>query len=145
LYRVDARRCISYLTIENKSSIPEEFRRAIGDRIYGCDVCLEVCPWNKFAQTSREASFHAHEALFATKLRDFLSLDDESFRALFRHSPIKRIKRHRFLRNVCVALGNTGTQADLPALELAAADPDPLIAEHAAWAIKEILLRIGTT
>jgi epoxyqueuosine reductase len=141
-HRVDARRCISYLTIENKGPIPVEFRRAIGERIYGCDVCLEVCPWNKFAQTSREAIFHAHEALFATKLRDFLALDDEAFRALFRHSPIKRIKRHRFLRNVCVALGNTGNHADLPALKLAAANPDPLIAEHAAWAIEEINLRI---
>jgi epoxyqueuosine reductase len=115
-----------------------EFRRAIGDRIYGCDDCLEACPWNRFAQTSREISFQARTEIFAHRLRDFLAMDDEAFRRTFAKSPIKRIKRSRFLRNVCVALGNTGTPADLPALQLAAADPHPLIAEHAAWAITEI-------
>lgn len=137
-YRVDARRCISYLTIEHKGAIPMEFRKAIGDRIYGCDDCLDACPWNRFAQVSREASFHARDEVFRHHLRDFLKLDDETFRRLFAKSPIKRIKRARFLRNVCVALGNTGTTADLPALEIAATDPDPLIAEHATWAIIEI-------
>ena len=142
-HRVDARRCVSYLTIENKGAIPEEFRRAIGNRIYGCDECLEVCPWNKFAMVSREAKFHAREAIFRHELRDFLAMDDEAFRTVFAKSPVKRIKRPRFLRNVCVALGNTGTAGDLPALERAAADPDPLVAEHAAWAIGEIRRRCG--
>jgi len=141
-HRVDARRCISYLTIEHKGDIPEEFRRAIGDRIYGCDDCLDACPWNRFAVVSREASFQARDAVFRHRLRDFLDLDDDTFRALFAKSPIKRIKRARFLRNVCVALGNTGTADDLPALEKAAADPDPLIAGHADWAIREIQARV---
>lgn len=137
-HRLDARRCISYLTIELKGSIPLEFRPLIGDRIYGCDECLDACPWNRFAQTSREAAFAARPAVADTPLRDFLSLDDEQFRALFRGSPIKRIKRRGFLRNVCVALGNAGTDADLAALQRAATDPEPLIAEHARWAIEQI-------
>jgi epoxyqueuosine reductase len=136
--QLDARRCVSYLTIEHKGPIPHEFRRAIGDRIYGCDDCLQACPWNRFASTSREASFHARESVFSMQMRDFLSLTDESFRALFAKSPIKRIKRPAFLRNVCVALGNTGTADDLPALRQAAQDPHPLVAEHALWAIAEI-------
>ena len=142
---VDARRCISYLTIEHKGPIPEEFREAIGDRIYGCDDCLDACPWNRFAVESREISFHARAAVFEKRPRDFLYLDDEAFRALFARSPVKRIKRPRFLRNVCVALGNTGTRDDLPALERAAADPDPLVSEHAAWAIGKIHERLGPT
>ncbi|MCW1922425.1 tRNA epoxyqueuosine(34) reductase QueG [Luteolibacter arcticus] len=142
-HRVDARRCISYLTIEHKGPIPEEFREAIGDRLYGCDACLEVCPWNRFAQESREARFHARETVFAMKARDFLALDDDGFRTLFSKSPIKRIKRPRFLRNVCVVLGNTGGADDLPSLDRAAADPDPLIAEHAAWAVEKIRSRLA--
>lgn len=141
--RMDARRCISYLTIESNGSIPHEFRRAIGDRIYGCDACLDACPWNRHAQESREATFQARETVFSKSLRDFLALTDDEFRALFAKSPIKRIKRPAFLRNVCVALGNVGTLDDLPALETAAADPHPLIAEHAAWAIVEIRQRHG--
>jgi epoxyqueuosine reductase len=141
--RLDARRCISYLTIEHKGPIPTEFRRAMGDRIYGCDDCLDACPWNRFAEASRESAFQAREAVFAMRLRDFLELTDEGFRALFRKSPIKRIKRPAFLRNVCVALGNVGTREDLPALEAAAADGDSLIAEHARWAIGEIHSRTG--
>ncbi len=136
--QLDARRCVSYLTIEHKGPIPHEFRRAIGNRIYGCDDCLQACPWNRFASTSREASFHARESVFSMQMRDFLSLTDESFRTLFAKSPIKRIKRPAFLRNVCVALGNTGTADDLPALRQAAQDPHPLVAEHALWAITEI-------
>ncbi len=139
--RVDARRCISYLTIEHKGAIPEEFREAIGDRIYGCDDCLDACPWNRFAVESRELTFQARESVFAKRLRDFLELDDEGFRTLFAKSPIKRIKRSRFLRNVCVALGNTGKSDDLPALMRAAEDADPLIAEHAAWAIRRMAAR----
>jgi epoxyqueuosine reductase len=132
---------VSYLTIEHKGSIPHEFRRAIGDRIYGCDDCLEACPWNRFAQISHEAAFQARESVFTKSLRGFLALTEDEFRALFAKSPIKRIKRHAFLRNVCVALGNTGTADDLPALEDAARDPHPLIAEHAAWAVAEIRAR----
>ncbi len=141
--RVDARRCVSYLTIEHKGPIPEEFRIAMGDRIYGCDDCLDACPWNRFAFESREMTFHARSSVFEKRLRDFLELDDDGFRGLFAKSPIKRIKRPRFLRNVCVALGNTGTIEDLPALERAAADPDPLIAEHAGWAINRLRERLG--
>lgn len=137
-HRVDARKCISYLTIENKGAIPEEFRAAIGDRIYGCDECLEVCPWNRFAQQSSQSSFAAREYVHGWALRDFLALDDERFRQLFKKSPIKRIKRRGFLRNVCVALGNIGSHEDLPALEVASRDPEPLIAEHARWAIGQI-------
>ena len=140
--RMDARRCISYLTIEHKGSIPLEFRPLIGDRIYGCDDCLSACPWNKFAQVSHEATFAARESVFAMKLRDFLTLTDEQFRDLFRKSPIKRIKRPAFLRNVCVALGNVGSPDDLPALEIAASDPHELIAEHARWAVHQIVRRI---
>jgi epoxyqueuosine reductase len=142
--RVDARRCVSYLTIEHKGAIPEEFRVAMGDRIYGCDDCLDACPWNRFAAESREMTFHAREKIFAHRLRDFLELDDDGFRGTFAKSPIKRIKRPRFLRNVCIALGNTGSDADLPALDLAAKDPDPLIAEHAIWAANQIRQRLET-
>ena len=137
-HQLDARRCISYLTIELKGSIPESLRPLIGDRIYGCDDCAAACPWNRFAQASTETAFAARDFVHRWTLRDFLALDDEGFRALFKKSPIKRIKRRGFLRNVCVALGNTGTAGDLPALTRAAQDPEPLIAEHAAWAIRRI-------
>ena len=143
--RVDARRCISYLTIENHGTIPLEFRKQIGDRIYGCDTCLDVCPWNRFAKVSRETKFHARQSVFQHQLRDFLKLDDEGFRNLFAKSPIKRIKRNRFLRNVCVALGNVGTDEDLPALELAMQEGDDLVAEHAEWALGEIRERSSQT
>ncbi|MEO6787875.1 MAG: tRNA epoxyqueuosine(34) reductase QueG [Chthoniobacteraceae bacterium] len=143
-HELDARLCISYLTIENKGPIPESLRPLIGDRIYGCDDCLDACPWNRFAHQSRESRFAARE--FVTMpLRDFLALDDDAFRTLFRGSPIKRIKRPRFLRNVCVALGNIGTSDDLSALEIAATDPDSLIAEHAQWAIEQIHTRNAQT
>jgi len=141
-HKLDARLCISYLTIENKGPIPESLRPLIGHRIYGCDACLEACPWNRFAKESREARFAARD-FTSMPLRDFLALDDDAFRTLFRKSPIKRIKRARFLRNVCVALGNTGTSDDLPALQNAASDPDSLIAEHARWAITRINERIS--
>lgn len=141
--RLDARRCISYLTIEHKGSIPMEFRRAIGGRLYGCDDCLTACPWNRFAQASNEAAFAAREAVFSMKLRDMLKLDDTAFRTLFAKSPVKRIKRPAFLRNVCVVLGNVGGAEDLPALEASATDEHELIREHAAWAIAEIRARLG--
>lgn len=140
-HRLDARLCISYLTIELKTAIPKEFRPLIGDRIFGCDACLDACPWNRFAEASREAAFAARPSTVGMALRDYLRLSDEQFRLLFRKSPIKRVKRGGFLRNVCVALGNVGDAGDLPALEQAATDPDPLVAEHAAWAIERIRLR----
>jgi epoxyqueuosine reductase len=137
-HRLDARRCISYLTIELKGSIPLDLRPLIGDRIFGCDDCLDACPWNRFAQLSRETAFSARPSTTEMALRDYLTLSDGEFRTLFRNSPIKRIKRRGFLRNVCVALGNVGDLSDLPALERAAADPEPLIVEHARWAIQRI-------
>ena len=140
-HKLDARRCISYLTIELKSSIPLELRPLIGDRIFGCDDCLDACPWNRFAQVSHESAFAARRSTTAFSLRDYLALNETEFRNLFRNSPIKRIKRRGFLRNVCVALGNVGTSEDLPALREARLDSEPLIAEHAAWAIEQILER----
>lgn len=137
-HQVDARRCISYLTIELKGPIPVGLRPMIGDRIYGCDDCLDACPWNRFAKVSRETALAMRREVAAMKLRDYLSLDAEKFRRLFRDSPVKRTKRRGLLRNVCVALGNVGTKDDLPALEKAAADAEPLIAEHAQWAIGRI-------
>jgi len=137
-HRLDARRCISYLTIELKTAIPVELRPLLGDRIFGCDDCLDACPWNRFAQESRESAFCARRSTTGMPLREYLELTDAEFHALFRKSPIKRIKRRGLLRNVCVALGNVGDSSDLPALERAAADPEPLIAEHAAWAIQRI-------
>jgi epoxyqueuosine reductase len=137
-HQLDARRCISYLTIELKGSIPLEFRPLIGNRIFGCDDCLDACPWNRFAKTSREHAFSARHTTTDISLRDYLKLDDAEFAVLFRNSPIKRVKRRGFLRNVCVALGNVGDLSDLPALEQVATDPEPLIAEHAAWAVNQI-------
>ena len=140
-HRLDARRCISYLTIDLKDSIPLDFRPLIGNRIFGCDDCLDACPWNRFAEASRECAFSARHATTGISLRDYLKLNDSEFAVLFRDSPIRRIKRRGFLRNVCVALGNVGDLSDLPALEEAGGDPDPLIAEHAAWAIGRIQAR----
>lgn len=142
-HKLDARRCISYLTIELKGAIPVELRSLMGDRIFGCDDCLDACPWNRFAKASRETAFAARPSTNTFALRDYLGLTDAEFRLLFRDSPIKRIKRRGFLRNVCVALGNVGTRADLAALECAASDPEPLIAEHATWAIGQIRGRTG--
>jgi len=139
-----ATRCISYLTIEHKGTIPREFRRAIGDRIYGCDDCLDACPWNRFAKVSREASFHARGKIFSHSLQDFLEMTVDDFRLVFAKSPIKRIKHGRFLRNVCVALGNTGTEKDLPKLRELARSNSSLISEHAAWAVDEINARFPT-
>ncbi|MEI6871670.1 MAG: tRNA epoxyqueuosine(34) reductase QueG [Verrucomicrobiota bacterium] len=142
-HQLDARLCVSYLTIELKGSIPEELRPLIGNRIYGCDDCAAICPWNRFAQASTESRFAARPFASQWRLRDFLALDAAEFRALFRGSPILRIKRKGFLRNVCVALGNTGDLQDLPALERAAQDPEPLIVEHALWAVKQVRERIN--
>ena len=143
-HQLDSRRCISYLTIELKGTIPEELRPLIGDRIYGCDDCLTACPWNRFARESGETAFAMRDSVAGMGLADFLNLDDEQFRRLFRKSPVRRIKRRGFLRNVCVALGNTGAPADIPALQKAVLDPEPLISEHARWAIQRILQRNET-
>jgi epoxyqueuosine reductase len=140
-YQLDARRCISFLTIENKGPIPEEFREAMGDRIFGCDDCLDACPWNRFAQASRDAALQPRPEIVGKPLRDFLALDEAQFKTLFRGSPILRAKRRGFLRNVCVALGNVGTNDDLPALSTAMEDQEPLVREHAAWAVGKIRQR----
>ena len=141
-HHLDARRCISYLTIELKGAIPVELRPLIGDRIYGCDDCLAACPWNRFARASRETAFAAREAT-RMSLVELLALSEGEFRTVFRNSPVKRIKRRGLLRNVCVALGNTGTPEDVPALERAALDPEPLVREHAEWALGRIAERWG--
>lgn len=140
-FQLDARRCISYLTIELKGSIPTDFRRAIGTRIYGCDDCLAACPWNKFAREGRLMKSHARKDLEQPDLVDLLSLDEKNFKMRFAHSPILRTKRRGLLRNVCVALGNIGNESALPALEKASQDSEPLITEHAHWAIGEITSR----
>ena len=138
-YELDARRCISYLTIELKGSIPEDLRPLIGTRIYGCDDCLAACPWNKFAVKSDDPAVRPRADLTAPHLLELLALDDAAFREKFKHSPIKRTKRRGLLRNVCVALGNLGDPHALPALTHAAeTDPEPLVREHAAWAITQI-------
>lgn len=138
---MDARRCISYLTIEHAGSIPKELRPLMGDRIYGCDVCLEVCPWNRFAKISRETKLHARQSIFDHTLRDFAMITPEQFRSVFAKSPIKRIKHNRFVRNVCVALGNTGTIDDIPMLEKLVQHDEVLISEHAEWAVEQISSR----
>jgi len=140
-FELDARRCISYLTIELKGPIPLEFRRAIGNRIYGCDDCLAACPWNRFAQDGRLMKPYARKDLDQPDLLELLSLDEKEFKTCFAGSPILRTKRRGFLRNVCVALGNIGDASTLPHLERASHDAEPLIAEHAQWAIDEIKSR----
>ena len=138
-YRLDARRCISYLTIEHKGSIPIEFRRAIGNRIYGCDDCLAVCPWNKFADAAAgNKAFVARAELAAPELTDLLALDDARFRAVFSGSPIKRIGRDRMVRNACIAAGNSGDLALLPVLKKLSNDESEVVAEAAAWALAEL-------
>ena len=138
-YELDARRCISYLTIELKGSIPEDLRPLIGTRIYGCDDCLAACPWNKFAVRAADPAVQPRSDLTAPDLLELLALDDAAFRARFQHSPIKRTKRRGLLRNVCVALGNLGDPRAVPALTHAAeTDPEPLVREHAQWALNRI-------
>ncbi|MGE5389225.1 MAG: tRNA epoxyqueuosine(34) reductase QueG [Hyphomicrobiales bacterium] len=137
-YQIDARRCVSYLTIECKGPIPREFRAAIGNRIYGCDDCLAVCPWNKFAQVSREAKLAARPDLESPKLAQLARLDDAAFRALFAGSPIKRIGRARFLRNVLIAIGNSGDPALAAEAERLLRDPDSLVRGAAVWALARV-------
>jgi len=140
-FELDARRCISYLTIELKGSIPEAFRPAIGRRIYGCDDCLEACPWNRFAQAGHMMKGEERTDLQVPDLVELLSLDEAAFRDRFRGSPMFRTKRRGVLRNVCVALGNSAGRDALPALETARQDSEALIAEHAKWAIDQIEAR----
>ena len=137
-FELDARRCISYLTIELKGSIPEELRPAIGTRIYGCDECLAVCPWNRFAREGSLMKQHLRGDLTAPDLVELLSLDNNQFKQRFANTPMLRTKRRGLLRNVCVALGNIRDRSTLPALQRAAADAEPLIAEHARWAMDQI-------
>jgi epoxyqueuosine reductase len=137
-YQLDARRCISYLTIEHKGEIPRELRAAMGNRIYGCDDCLAVCPWNKFAAASREAAFRPRDAQ-APMLAELARLDDAAFRARFAKSPVKRIGRDRFLRNVLIAIGNSGDTALVPDAERHLEDPSPLVRGAAVWALSRLL------
>ena len=137
-FTLDARRCISYLTIELKGSIPVELRPLLGNRIYGCDDCLAACPWNRFARAGNLMQPHARTDLATPDLLELLALDDGGFKRHFAGTPVLRTKRRGLLRNVCVALGNTGDATALPALERATHDAEPLIAEHAAWAIETV-------
>jgi epoxyqueuosine reductase len=137
--KLDARKCISYLTIEHKGQIPLEFRKAIGNRIYGCDDCLAVCPWNKFAQDSKELAYHPRAYLESPLLSELVVLDDTAFRALFSKSPVKRIGRDRFVRNVLVAIGNSEDASLVPVIAPLLEDDAPLVAEMAAWAMGELV------
>jgi len=138
-YRLDARRCISYLTIEHRGPIPTEFREAIGNRVYGCDDCLAVCPWNKFAASAgANRAFLPRAELAAPELGDLLALDDPGFRQVFAGSPIKRIGRDRMVRNAAVAAGNSGERALVPALRRLLADPDEAVRDAAEWALRRL-------
>jgi epoxyqueuosine reductase len=138
-YKLDARRCISYLTIENRGPIPREFRKAMGNRIYGCDDCLAVCPWNKFAQAGREAKLAARDDLRAPELAELARLDDAAFRARFAKSPVKRTGRDRFIRNVLIAIGNSGDAALAREAEALLADASPLVRGAAVWALSQLI------
>ncbi|EFO32969.1 putative electron transport protein YjeS [Roseibium sp. TrichSKD4] len=138
-YQLDARRCISYLTIEHTGPIPAEFREKMGNRIYGCDDCLAACPWNKFARAAKEAKLKAREDLISPKLADFLVLDNKTFRSLFSGSPIKRIGRNRFLRNVLIAAGNSGDESLSVLVKPHLSDLDPMVRGAAVWALSRLL------
>jgi epoxyqueuosine reductase len=141
---MDARRCISYLTIELKGPIPRELRPAIGNRIFGCDICQEVCPWNqKFAELSPDTSYRGRPDTDGPALLELMGLTDDDFASRFSGSPIKRAKRRGFLRNVALALGNWGSRDAVPALTRALDDPEPLVRGHAAWALGRILDQVG--
>ncbi len=137
-FTLDARRCISYLTIELKGSIPEPLRPLIGDRVFGCDDCLAACPWNRFARAGTLLSRHHRPDLARPNLKDWLKMDEPTFKVMFAGTPMLRTKRRGLLRNVCIALGNVGDVAAMPDLERASRDPEPLIAEHARWALDRI-------
>ena len=137
-YQLDARRCLAYLSIEHKGHIPVEFRRPMGNRIFGCDDCLAVCPWNKFAATAREARFHARAETNNPPLAELLELDDAAFRARFAGTPVKRTGRDRFLRNVLIAAGNSGDESLLPRIEALLGDSSPLVRAMAVWAMRQL-------
>ncbi len=138
-YRIDARRCISYLTIEHKGPIDRALRPLIGNRIYGCDDCLAACPWNKFAATAAEMKFHARNDLREPRIADLLELDDAAFRAHFSGSPVKRIGRDRFVRNVLIAAGNSGDATLVPICRRLAGDPSPTVRGMAVWALSQLM------
>jgi epoxyqueuosine reductase len=138
-FQLDARRCLSYLTIEYAGAWPDEFRIATGSRIYGCDDCLAVCPWNKFAAASNETRVQAREALVSPRLADLAALDDAAFRTLFSKSPVKRIGRDRFIRNVLYAIGNSGDPELIPSAERLLDDPNAVVRDAAAWALSRLL------
>jgi epoxyqueuosine reductase len=138
-YQLDARRCISYLTIEHKGHIDREFREAMGNRIFGCDDCLAVCPWNKFAQAAQETKLHARDNLISPKLAELARLDDQAFRTLFSASPVRRSGRDRFIRNVLIAIGNSGDRSLVPEAERLLGDPSALIRAMAVWALGRLL------
>ncbi|OUD09617.1 tRNA epoxyqueuosine(34) reductase QueG [Marivivens niveibacter] len=138
-YQIDARRCISYLTIEFGGQVPHDLREKMGNRIYGCDDCLAACPWNKFAADAREVKYAARDDLIAPKLSELVTLDDPSFRAMFSGSPIKRIGRNRFVRNVLYAIGNSGDPALIESAKALTHDPDPVVAEAATWAVSRLV------
>lgn len=137
-YQLDARRCISYLTIEHKGPVDDALRPALGNRIYGCDDCLAVCPWNKFAVEAREVKYHARADLTLPPLAELAALDDAGFRARFSGSPIKRIGRDRFVRNVCYAIGNSGEPSLRPHVQALCSDPDAAVADAARWAVARL-------
>jgi epoxyqueuosine reductase len=137
-YQLDARRCISYLTIEYKGHIAAEFRKPMGNRIYGCDDCLAVCPWNKFAQAAAEAKLMARDDLRAPLLQDLLQLDDTGFRKLFAGSPVKRTGRHRFIRNCLIAAGNSGKLDLIPVVITLLSDPEAIVRAMAVWALRQL-------
>ena len=137
-FQLDARRCLAYLNIEHKGPIPREFRSAMGNRIYGCDDCLAVCPWNKFASQTREAKLVARDEFREPSLGELLALDDAAFRALFAGSPVKRIGHARFLRNVLIAAGNSGDGSLVPAIEARLSDSEPLVRGAAVWAVAQL-------
>ncbi len=141
-YKLDATRCISYLTIEHKGTVDDDLRPLMGNRIYGCDDCLAVCPWNKFAQTARDAKYAARPDLLAPKLADLAVLDDAGFRTHFSGSPIKRIGRNRFVRNVLYAIGNSDDQTLLPVAQNLVADADAAVADAAVWACDRLTAKL---
>ncbi len=138
-YQLDARKCISYLTIEHKGPIPDPFRTAIGNRIYGCDDCLAACPWNKFAQTARDMAFIPRAALTGPKLADLAQLDETGFKEMFHKSPIKRIGRDQFIRNVLIAIGNSGDKTLIKTAQRFINDPNDTIRETATWANEQLI------
>jgi epoxyqueuosine reductase len=138
-YKLNAQRCISYLTIEHPSHIPREFRTAIGNRIYGCDDCLTVCPWNKFAKPTDDADLSARLELTWPRLADLVQLNDTDFRTVFSRSPVKRLGRNRFIRNVLIAIGNSGLATLIPHAKLLLDDPSPLVRAMAVWALSQLM------